>query len=124
MGSRWTEASNIKIPQPWYRRFMGNVFYVIVRTFFLKGITDTNCGFKCYRSSAAKDIFSRQLLKGWGFDVELLYIARKSDYRIKEVPVVWAHGRDSKVNLFIVPLLTLAELMKIKLNDWKGRYER
>ncbi len=124
MGSRWRKESNIKIPQPAYRRFMGKVFYIIVKGLFLKNITDTNCGFKCYRKDVARDIFSKQLLKGWGFDVELLYIAQKRDYSIMEVPVIWAHGRDSKVVLFKVPLATLAELARIKINDWKGRYER
>ena len=55
--------------------------------------------------------------------MELLYIAQKRHYRIKEVPVVWAHDRDSKVNLLIVPTLTLMELAMIKINDWKRRYE-
>jgi dolichyl-phosphate beta-glucosyltransferase len=124
MGSRWRKESNIKIPQPRFRRFMGFVFYAIVRTFFLKGIVDTNCGFKCYKKDAARDIFSKQLMKRWGFDVELLYIAQKRGYSIKEIPVVWAHGRDSKVNLFKVPAMTLVELASIKINDWKGRYEK
>ena len=122
MGSRWLVESNIRIPQPWYRRFMGRVFYMIVRSFFLKDITDTNCGFKCYRREVARDIFSKQLVNGWGFDVELLYIAQKRNYSIKEVPVEWAHGRDSKVILFKVPVSTLVELARIKINDWKGRY--
>jgi dolichyl-phosphate beta-glucosyltransferase len=124
MGSRWRKESNIKIPQPRFRRFMGFVFYMIVRAFFLKGIIDTNCGFKCYRKDVARDIFSKQRMKRWGFDVELLYIAQKRGYRVKEVPVSWAHGRDSKVNLFVVPGMTLMELAMIKVNDWKGRYER
>lgn len=124
MGSRWLEGSDIKIRQPWHRIIMGTLFYAIVRTLFLKDITDTNCGFKCYKKDVAKDIFSKQLLHGWGFDVELLYIAQKRSYNIKEVPVVWAHGRDSKVNIFIVPILTLMELVRIKVNDWKGRYDR
>ncbi|MDD5439342.1 MAG: glycosyltransferase family 2 protein [Candidatus Omnitrophica bacterium] len=124
IGSRWLKESNIKIPQPWYRRSMGIVFYMIIRAWFLKSVTDTNCGFKCYRRDVAKDIFSTQVLEGWGFDVELLYIAQKRKYRIKEVPVIWAHGRGSKVNLFSVPFLTLRELMTIKINDWKKRYEK
>jgi dolichyl-phosphate beta-glucosyltransferase len=122
MGSRWMEESNIRIHQPRMRRMFAKVFYAIVRAFFLKGIIDTNCGFKCYRRAVAKDIFSKQRLNSWGFDVELLYIAKKRGYGIKEVPVIWAHGRDSKVNLLTVPLLTLAELAAIKVNDWKGRY--
>lgn len=124
MGSRWREESNIKIPQPLYRRMLAHIFYAIVRAFYLKDITDTNCGFKCYRKDVAHDIFSKQLLRGWGFDVELLYIAQKRNYRIMEVPVVWAHGKDSKVNMLTVPILTLIELARIKINDWKRRYEK
>lgn len=124
MGSRWSKKSNIKIPQPWHRRFMGFVFYLIVKSFFLKGIIDTNCGFKCYKKKVARDIFSKQLIRGWGFDVELLYIAQKRKYHIKEVPVNWAHDRDSKVRTFLVSALTLIELARIKYNDWKRRYEK
>jgi dolichyl-phosphate beta-glucosyltransferase len=124
IGSRWSRESNVRIPQPWYRALLGNIFYAIIGAFFLKGIADTNCGFKCYKKHIAKDIFSKQLLTGWGFDVELLYIAQKRGYRIKEVPVVWAHSRGSKVNLFLVPILTLIELARIKINDRKARYEK
>jgi len=67
--------------------------------------------------------FTKQRMKGWGFDVELLYIAQKRGYRIKEVPVTWAHGRGSKVNMLTVPILTLIELALIKLNDLRGVYE-
>ncbi|MFH1996753.1 MAG: dolichyl-phosphate beta-glucosyltransferase [Candidatus Omnitrophota bacterium] len=124
MGSRWIRESNIRIPQPWFRRAAGKVFYMIIRAFFLKGITDTNCGFKCYQKAVARDIFSKQLLKGWGFDVELLFIAQKRGYHIREVPVIWAHGRDSRVDLIKVPFLTLLELLRIRINDWNGRYEK
>jgi hypothetical protein len=85
-------------------------------------VTDTNCGFKCYKKKIAQDIFHKQMVSGWGFDVELLYIAEKKNYSIKEVPVTWAHGRDSRVDLFSVPIKTLIELARIKINDWKGRY--
>lgn len=123
MGSRWCLEANIRIPQPFIRKCMGHVFYALVKTLYLKNVTDTNCGFKCYRKNVANDIFSRQMLRGWGFDVEILYIAQKRGYRIKEVPVVWAHGRGSKVNLLKVPFLTLAELIRIKINDWNGCYK-
>jgi len=124
IGSRWCREADIKIPQPYHRRFGGIVFYKIINAFFLKNITDANCGFKCYKRNVVRDIFSKQLLSGWGFDVELLYVAQKRKYRVKQVPVVWAHGMDSKVNLFTVPVLTLMELIRIKINDWKGRYEK
>lgn len=122
IASRWTKESTIKRQQPWDRRVLGRVFYMIVNRFFLKDIRDTNCGFKCYKRDVAKDIFSLQGLNGWGFDVELLYIAQKKGYTIKEVPVVWAHYGDSRVNTLTAPFLTLAELLRIKINDWKGLY--
>ena len=124
IGTRWCAEADIKIRQPWHRRFMGVVFYKIINSLYLTGITDVNCGFKCYKKNVAKDIFSKQLLRGWGSDVEILYIAEKWQYRIKEVPVVWAHGLDSKVNLFVAPISTLVELIRIKINDWKRRYEK
>ncbi|MCQ9207566.1 MAG: glycosyltransferase family 2 protein [Omnitrophica bacterium] len=124
MGSRWCKEADIKVMQPWHRRFLGIIFYKILNLFFLKNVTDANCGFKCYRKDVARDIFSKQLLRGWGFDAELLYIAEKRKYRIKEVPVAWAHGMDSKVNLLTVPAKTIVELVKIKINDRKKRYEK
>jgi dolichyl-phosphate beta-glucosyltransferase len=107
IASRWTRESKIKRRQPVDRRVLGRVFYVLVNWFFLKSIRDTNCGFKCYRRAAAKEIFSMQRLNGWGFDVELLYIAQKKGYTIKEVPVVWAHYGDSRVNTLTAPFFPL-----------------
>lgn len=123
MGCRWCREAKIELNQPLIRRFMSFFFYAIVHIFFLKGIRDTNCGFKCYRTVVAKDIFSKIYSKGWGFDVEILYIAQKKNYKIIEVPVTWRHHKDSRVNLFRVPYRTICELVKIKINDFKGRYE-
>jgi len=77
IGSRRINGSQVVISQPLYRRFMGSVFYQIVYLFLLNSVRDTNCGFKCYVNDAAKEIFKRQTLSGWGFDTELLYIAQQ-----------------------------------------------
>lgn len=122
IGSRRINGSQVIVSQPFYRRFMGTIFYQIVYLFLLNSVRDTNCGFKCYRNGAAKEIFNRQTLSGWGFDTELLYISQKLNYRVKEVPVRWFNCSSSKVKILKVPFLTLLELFKIKMNDWKGRY--
>jgi len=124
IGSRRIKGSEVVIPQPLYRRFMGSVFYQIVYLFLFNSIRDTNCGFKCYRRDAAKQIFGRQTVSGWGFDTELLYIAHKLNYKIKEVPVRWYNCTATKVKITKVPFLTILELFRIKLNDWKGRYTK
>lgn len=123
IGCRWCKEAKIELNQPLIRRFMSFFFYAIVHMFFLKGIRDTNCGFKCYKTVVAKDVFSKIYSRGWGFDVEILYIAQKKNYKIMEVPVTWRHHKDSRVNLFRVPYRTICELARIKINDFKGRYE-
>ena len=124
IGSRRIEGSQIIIPQPLYRRFMGSVFYKIVNLLFFKFVRDVNCGFKCYHSEAAKKIFTKQMLSGWGFDTELLHIAYKLKMSIKEIPVCWSEAGNSKVVIHKAVFGTLGELLKIKINDWKGWYSR
>lgn len=124
IGSRRIKGSHVVVPQPLYRRFMGSVFYQIVYMFIMDSVRDTTCGFKCYRNDAAKEIFNRQTLSGWSFDTELLYIALKLNYKVKEVPVHWYNCCFSKVKILKVPFLTLFDLFKIKVNDWKGRYRK
>jgi dolichyl-phosphate beta-glucosyltransferase len=124
IGSRRIKGSQIMISQPLYRRILGSIFYQIVYIFFFNSIRDTNCGFKCYRREVAVDIFAKQRVSGWGFDTELLYIAHKQRYKIKEVPVRWYNNRISKVNIYKAPFVTLFELCKIKINDWVGRYKK
>ena len=82
-----------------YRRWMGNVFNFLVSSLLLKGIKDTQCGFKMFRGAVAHKIFERLHLNGFGFDMEVLYLAQKMKFHIKEVAVNWAHVDGSKVNL-------------------------
>lgn len=122
MASRHLPESKILVRESKIREFLGNIFTKIVFSFFLKGITDTNCGFKAYRREAGQKLYSLLTINRWGFDVEIIYIAQKHNYKIKEVPVDWSHDTHSKVKIISAILNTLKELVQIKINDWKGKY--
>ena len=111
-----------------------NVFRLIRQAFLLKNIVDTQCGFKAFKNEVVKDLFSRLLIfkeaketRGWkvsAFDVELLFIAQKRDYRIAEVVVDW---EDKDVNpqkkYFKESKEMMMEILRVKLNDWRGKYD-
>ncbi|MFH1428964.1 MAG: dolichyl-phosphate beta-glucosyltransferase, partial [Candidatus Margulisiibacteriota bacterium] len=104
IGSRAVRGADVKVHQPFFRELMGKVFNLLVRLLVVRGISDTQCGFKAFRKDAAKEIFSRQKLNGFGFDVEVLYLAKKLGYKIKETPVTWINSPSSKVNVLSDPL--------------------
>lgn len=122
IGSRYIRGSDIQIEQPRYRVMMGRLGNFIIQAFLLDGIKDTQCGFKAFQHGAALEIFSRVKVKRFGFDMEILAIARLLKYRIKEVPVSWFNSRDSRVRPIKDGIRTLKELILIKLNLWGGRY--
>lgn len=114
IGSRALSDSEIDVRQPWYRERMGKIFNILVRLFVLRGFRDTQCGFKLFRSDVAKNIFKRSRIKGYSFDVEVLYIAKRLNYKIKEVPVRWLNSQDSKLSIVKDPLKMIIELFKIR----------
>jgi len=114
IGSRGIDSSLIKEHQPFYREFMGRFFNQIVQLYLLKGIKDTQCGFKGFKEKAAIDIFSNATLDGFSFDVEILFLARKLGYTIKEVAVEWFNDDRTTVDPFKDSIRMLFELIKIK----------
>ena len=110
--------------EPFYRHLEGRVFNWIVRVLAVPGIQDTQCGFKCFKREVALDIFPYQTMDGWSFDVEVLYIARKRGYRLVEVPINWYYKANSRINPIQDAIDMLVEVFKIRLNAWKGIYER
>ncbi|HBG47000.1 MAG TPA: hypothetical protein DDW94_08435 [Deltaproteobacteria bacterium] len=124
IGSRAHPASEIMVHQAWLRESMGKVFNLFVRVFALKGLKDTQCGFKGFKREAARKIFPMQTIDGFSFDVEVLYIALKYGYLIREVPVKWLNRPDSRVNALLHPLQMLIDLVKIRFRDMKGAYGR
>lgn len=122
IGSRAIDPSLIKVNQTWVRQTMGRTFNRLVRVWTGLTIRDTQCGFKAFRREAMAPIFAAQRLHGFAFDVELLYLATKRGLRIAEVPVTWNHVADSRVSLFADSAAMLMELIRIRVNDWRGLY--
>ncbi|MGQ9928542.1 MAG: dolichyl-phosphate beta-glucosyltransferase [Chloroflexaceae bacterium] len=119
--------------EPWYRHAMGRVFNWIIRLVALRGINDTQCGFKAMRRETARDLFRRVRIYGedapvvrgaavTAYDVEVLFLARKCGYRIAEVPVHWRYGAETKVNPLRDSLRNLRDVFTVRLNDLQGRY--
>ena len=111
-----------RIGEPFKRHFMGRIFNLIIKLTILPGFEDTQCGFKMFSKVAAKDLFGTQKLSGIGFDIELLYLARKKGYKIKEVPITWYFDADSRMRLFEDSLKALFEIWQIRKAWWTGGY--
>ncbi len=114
IGSRAVNEELIKKHQPFYREFMGKTFNKIVQMLVLKGISDTQCGFKGFSEEAAVKIFSNAKIDHFGFDVEILYLARKYGYSIKETPVEWFNDERSKVDPVKDSIKMLFDIMRIR----------
>ena len=121
IGSRALDRSLIGVHQPGMRESAGRIFNAVMRAVVGLSIADTQCGFKLFQGSASREIFSRQKLERFGFDVEILFIAKKCGYRISEVPVRWNHVDGSKVGM-MTGLHAFTELAAVRWNDLTGKY--
>ena len=118
--------------EPFYRHIMGLVFNLVVQVIAVRGIWDTQAGFKCFKGDVAKKVFSKLKVYGQGkkvqgalvtaFDVELLFIAKKMGFKIKEVPIIWHHVATSRVSPIKDSLRMFRDVVKIRLNDLHGFY--
>jgi cellulose synthase/poly-beta-1,6-N-acetylglucosamine synthase-like glycosyltransferase len=121
IGSREVAGAQ-RLGEPLRRFLMSRAFNYVARLLLVRGIHDTQCGFKCMRRDAALDLCANQTVEGWGFDVELLHIARLRGYRICEVPVAWQYAEGSRINPLRDALAMLGDLLAIRVNSWRGRY--
>jgi len=112
-----------RIGEPSFRHFVGRVFNTFVRVLAVPGLQDTQCGFKCFRGAVAEDVFKRQTIMGWTFDVEILYIARRRGYKIIEVPIAWYYEANSKIRVWSDSIHMLADLLTIRRNGRRGLYD-
>ncbi|KAF4516103.1 hypothetical protein B566_EDAN000341 [Ephemera danica] len=106
----------------WHRSILGGGFNALVRLGGIRGIGDTQCGFKLFERSVARDLFSVSTINGYGFDLELLFVAQQRGYRIAEVPVNWTDQPGSKVRLIRDGLAMLREFTIIHRNAARGDY--
>ncbi len=123
IGSRPLKDSALEIRQPWYREQLGRAFNKVVQMLCVKGIDDTQCGFKMFTAAAAEDIFNRCKLDGFGFDFEAMMIARDLGYQIAEVPIRWSHQEGSKVVLLRDGPRMLRDLVKLRMLGKARRLE-
>ncbi|MBT3198910.1 MAG: glycosyltransferase family 2 protein [Phycisphaerales bacterium] len=121
IGSRAMPDSVLCPPQGPWRRFIGKVFRKIRGMLFLPEIRDTQCGFKCFTREVADEVFSRQLLDDAAFDCEILLLAKKGGYRIKEVGVAWGHDSDSRMKLVSDSFRMLRSIIAIKWRLGSGK---
>ncbi|MGA2439093.1 MAG: dolichyl-phosphate beta-glucosyltransferase [Acidobacteriaceae bacterium] len=124
IGSRWMDRTRQTIHQPLYRRFFGRCFNWVTRTVMGLPFKDTQCGFKAFTRAAAQVIFRLQRIERWGFDPEVLFIARKLGYTIREVPVTWGHDERSRMSYLRDGLKMLEEMAAIRGNSLAGRYDK
>lgn len=122
IGNRKNPEAVIKRYQPAYRVYMGLGYTKLVNLVMGLKVSDYTCGFKCFRGAAARDIFARARIRGWSFDVELLYLADRLGYKLKEVPVTWEDHPDTKVRIVRDTIRSFTELVKIRIDAWLGRY--
>ncbi|OGC70080.1 hypothetical protein A2415_00585 [candidate division WWE3 bacterium RIFOXYC1_FULL_39_7] len=133
IGSREGKGAQ-RIGEPSYRHIIGRIFNLLVQVLALPGIQDSQCGFKLLKSPSARRIFAN--LKVYGpdakitqkpffgaFDVEVIYLARKFGYKIKEVPVIWHYVRTTRFNFVENSYKMARDVLKIRLNDAKGLYK-
>jgi len=124
IGSRWLDKQKQTVHQPLYRRFFGRCFNKVTRLVIGLPFQDTQCGFKAFKRDAAQTIFRLQTIERWGFDPEILFIARKLKYRIEEVPVTWGHDERSRMSYLKDGMKMLEEMAQIRTNSLRGRYDQ
>ena len=122
IGSRYLQSEMQTRKQPLYRRMLGRAFNLALRATLGLSYVDTQCGFKAFSRKAANAIFPNMRIEGWGFDPEILFLAKRYGLEVTEVPVSWAHDHRSKINPIRDGARMLGELMRVRLNSLSGKY--
>jgi dolichyl-phosphate beta-glucosyltransferase len=124
IGSRPLRDSKLVIRQPFYREWLGRAFNKVVQALAIKGIQDTQCGFKLFTAEAAQRVFTRCRLDGFSFDFEALLVAGDLGFQIVEVPIRWSHQEGSKVVLLRDGPRMLRDLVKLRMQGKKARLKK
>jgi glycosyltransferase involved in cell wall biosynthesis len=122
IGSRWARSELQTQRQSVGRQVMGRAFNLLLRILLGLDFKDTQCGFKAFRRGAAKALFPLQRVEGWGFDPELLFLARRAGFKVAEVPVVWAHDEGSRIHPLADGSKMLLEVLRIRWYALTGKY--
>ena len=122
IGSRWVEPDLQVHRQSLVRQLYGRIFNVALRIFLGLGFKDTQCGFKAFTRQAAQTIFPLQRIERWGFDPELLFLARKAGLKVKEVGVAWSHAEGTRISPLRDGMRMFLEVLQIRWNALSGKY--
>jgi glycosyltransferase involved in cell wall biosynthesis len=123
IGSRWVNSALQTERQPPLRQIFGRMYNLLLRVVLGLKYKDTQCGFKAFTREAARLVFSAQRIERWGFDPELLFIARLYGLRVAELPVAWGHAGASKINPITDGMRMFAEMLSIRWNAITGKYQ-
>ena len=121
IGSRQVAGAN-RYDEPQLRHILGRTFNKMVQMLAVRGFHDTQCGFKCFSAAAAHTLFPLQRTTGWGFDVELLFLAKKHGMRVQEIPIDWRHDSDSRLNPVPAGLNMLRDVLAVRWRSMLGKY--
>ena len=122
IGSRWARSELQTRRQSLTRQFLGRVFNLLLRMILRLDFKDTQCGFKAFRREAARAVFPRQSIEGWGFDPEILFLAHRAGFRIVEVPVRWGHDTRTRINPLLDGARMVSDMLLIRWNSISGKY--
>ena len=122
IGSRWLRVELQTERQPLYRQLFGRIFNLVLRVILGLRFADTQCGFKAFRHDAAQRIFPLQKIERWGWDPEILFLARRAGLRVDEVPVLWAHSEGTRLHPFRDGMKMFLEVLRIRWYAIAGDY--
>src|SRR3954471_13578921 len=123
IGSRWLRTETQIQRQPLHRQIFGRIFNLLMRLILGLQYKDTQCGFKAFNRAAAQAIFPLQRIERWGFDPEILFLARKLRFKVKEVPVLWGHSGGTRINPLVDGFRMFTEMLRIRWYSVTGRYD-
>ncbi|MFZ0734381.1 MAG: dolichyl-phosphate beta-glucosyltransferase [Candidatus Sulfotelmatobacter sp.] len=123
IGSRWLRSETQTQRQPLHRQLFGRIFNLLLRITLGLQFKDTQCGFKAFKRPAVEKVFPLQKIERWGFDPEVLFLARKFGFKVKEVPVAWGHSGGTRIHPVIDGSRMFQEMLRIRWNDLTGKYK-
>lgn len=123
IGSRWLRAETQTQRQPLHRQLFGRIFNLLLRMSLGLQFADTQCGFKAFKRAAAQAIFPLQKIERWGFDPEILFLARKMGFKVEEVPVAWGHSGGARINPIVDGAKMFQEMLRVRWYSVSGEYD-
>jgi dolichyl-phosphate beta-glucosyltransferase len=123
IGSRWLRAETQTQRQPLHRQIFGRIFNLLLRITLGLKFKDTQCGFKAFKQAAVQAIFPLQKIERWGFDPEILFLARKFKFNVREIPVAWGHSGGTRIHPLVDGSRMFMEMLRIRWYDLTGKYD-